>query len=86
MSEARGKYIYLKDVDESTFIRFIEYAYKNDYTEPNPETLYPSIDAKVGCVEGDFPREGCKMVRRDNTAIEPEADTCIDPPVEEDVF
>ncbi len=34
MSEAQTRSAELKDVDEATFVRFLEYAYRHEYTDP----------------------------------------------------
>jgi hypothetical protein len=39
MTEAREKCAFLEDIDEDTFMRFIEYLYTDDYSVPDPEIV-----------------------------------------------
>jgi len=42
MLEAKEACAYLEDIDEGTFVRFIQYLYTGDYTEASPEILVES--------------------------------------------
>ncbi|PHH79273.1 hypothetical protein CDD80_5268 [Ophiocordyceps camponoti-rufipedis] len=41
--EAKNKEAVLEDVDEHTFVRFCEFAYTGDYSEPKPEMVESAI-------------------------------------------
>ncbi|KAI9886656.1 MAG: uracil DNA glycosylase [Watsoniomyces obsoletus] len=48
MSEAKDGCALLKDVDEDTFVRFAEFAYRGDYTAGDPEILLDSSQIEGG--------------------------------------
>ena len=54
MSEAKEGCALLEDVDESTFIRFSQYAYTGDYIAANPEILLEASTIALPPSESDF--------------------------------
>jgi hypothetical protein len=45
MAEAKESCAFLEDVDEDTFVRFVEYMYTNDYPVPNPVIVQMASDS-----------------------------------------
>jgi hypothetical protein len=45
MAEAKESCAFLEDVDEGTFVRFVEYMYTNDYSVPDPVIVQMASDS-----------------------------------------
>ena len=45
MAEAKESCAFLEDVDEDTFVRFVEYMYTNDYSVPDPVIVQMAPDS-----------------------------------------
>lgn len=45
MAEAKESCAFLEDVDEGTFVRFVEYMYTNDYSVPDPVIVQMTSDS-----------------------------------------
>jgi hypothetical protein len=45
MAEAKESCAFLEDVDEGTFVRFVEYMYTNDYPVPDPVIVQMASDS-----------------------------------------
>jgi len=45
MAEAKESCAFLEDVDEGTFVRFVEYMYTNDYSVPDPIIVQMASDS-----------------------------------------
>jgi len=63
MTEAREKCAFLEDIDEDTFMRFIEYLYTDDYSVPEPEIVLRPSDIAL--------EDGLDRTRETDSAIEP---------------
>src|SRR5271154_6137439 len=48
MAEAKESCAFLEDVDEGTFVRFVEYMYTNDYSVPDPVIVQMASDSTFG--------------------------------------
>jgi hypothetical protein len=63
MTEAREKCAFLEDIDEDTFMRFIEYLYTDDYSVPEPEIVVKPSDIAL--------EDGLDRTWETDSAIEP---------------